>query len=294
MAIKKENLLFHYNAMFNVSDSEHDDATKNWYDLSGNGNHGKINNGIWGNNFLVLDGSKTWINAGQYVLNDGATIEILFSPSIGTEMRLFDNERPNTGGIFTKISNTGELSGTVWYNNTNKNKTVKTNVIDNELTYITLTVTNKILKIYKNGILQQTEQLTTQNFTLNSGTPPYCFAIGANANSTTGVDTNYRFRGKIYSVRLYDIALTESEITNNFLFDKAMFDLSNLQSVGNVSKVRIGQEQIYDLKDVYSRNNKLSKTEDDTAFGLINFTKGVQINKAKIIYDEVNNIVTFI
>jgi hypothetical protein len=163
-------------------------------------------------------------------------------------------------------------------------------IIANKITYIAMTIKNNTLLLYKDGIFVN-KLIAAGNFNLNS---PYsnCLAIGANSNSATTVTGEY-FRGKIHSVRLYSSALVDTEIYNNFKTDITMFNLSETESVGNVSKIRIGQEKMYDLKDIYSRTNKLSKTEDDTAFGVINFTKGIQIDKANILYDEVNDIVTF-
>lgn len=289
MAIKKENLLFHYNAMFNVSDSEHDDITETWYDLSGNGNHGKIKDGIWGNNFLILDGKTSWVNTGTYTLGNEVTIEILFQAPIvnNTDIRrLIDNEF--YGGMALTIDHSA-VYATGYYNGV---KVIKvSNVEANQITHIAMSIKNNSLLVYKNGILQN-QLIISENYVLNNR-DSHCLAIGANSNSPTTVSKEY-FRGKIYSARLYNVALTDSEIYTNFTTDKSIFDLSNLQSVGDVSKIRIGQEQIYDLKDIYSRNNRLSKTEDDIAFGKINFLKGIQINKANILYDEVNDIVTFI
>lgn len=290
MAIKKENLLFHYNAMFNISDTEHSDITETWYNLSGSSKNGIVYDGTWGNNFLFLDGKTAWVNAGVYPLSNEVTAEVLFQTPIVNntdERNLIDNAA--SGGIFIEVLN-NKIIGNCYYN---EYKEISTSVKPNELTYVALTVKDNVMKLYKNGILQG-QYIADGNFSLNSSvTPIHCFALGANTTSSTTVESRF-FRGKIYSSRAYDVALTDNEIYDNFKTDKAMFDLSELQSAGNVSKVRIGQSQSYDLKDIYSRNNKLSKTEDDTAFGLINFTKGVQINKAKITYDEVNNIVTFI
>lgn len=64
-------------------------------------------------------------------------------------------------------------------------------------------------------------------------------------------------------------------------------------STNNVSKINIGYDKTYDIKDSYSRANKLDKNEDDIAYAVINFMNGIKVNQASIVYDESSNTITF-
>lgn len=64
-------------------------------------------------------------------------------------------------------------------------------------------------------------------------------------------------------------------------------------STNNVSKIQLGYDKTYDIKDNYSRTNKLNKNEDDVAYAVINFMNGIKVNQASIVYDENTNTITF-
>lgn len=64
-------------------------------------------------------------------------------------------------------------------------------------------------------------------------------------------------------------------------------------STNNVSKIQLGYDKTYDIKDNYSRTNKLDKNEDDVAYAIINFMNGIKVNQASIVYDENTNTITF-
>lgn len=64
-------------------------------------------------------------------------------------------------------------------------------------------------------------------------------------------------------------------------------------STNNVSKIQLGYDKTYDIKDNYSRTNKLDKNEDDIAYAIINFMNGIKVNQASIVYDENTNTITF-
>lgn len=64
-------------------------------------------------------------------------------------------------------------------------------------------------------------------------------------------------------------------------------------STNNVSKIQLGYDKTYDIKDNYSRANKLDKNEDDVAYAVINFMNGIKVNQASIVYDENTNTITF-
>lgn len=286
MAIVLENLLVHYNGIYNISETEHDNTTSSWYDLSGAGNNGAIKNGsFWGDDHLIFDGSSTWVNTGIHSFTNEASMEIMFltpNPTVKNKALMSCTE---TGGMNFYIQN-GKIEAQVYLGSAYSNLYAPINA--NEITYMTLTIKDNIATLYKNGILID-QVIASGKWKYNS---KICTAIGAEPNSGTTVAGNY-FKGKVYSARIYDRQLTETEVYQNFETDKETFSIVNLDSMGNVSKIRIGKEQLYDIKDNYSRVNRLSKIENDTAFGVINFTKGIQINDATIEYDQYNNTMIF-
>jgi hypothetical protein len=134
---------------------------------------------------------------------------------------------------------------------------------------------------------------------------------------TTGYGRSHKIRscGKVYSARLYNRALSENEVYYNYLAEMDHFngldvptdpDYPNIPDVepdigdiivpiedGQVSKISIKGQEIYNIKDTKSRITKVDKYEDDTVYGNITYMNGFQIDLATVKYDIANNTVVF-
>lgn len=82
--------------------------------------------------------------------------------------------------------------------------------------------------------------------------------------------------------------------SDNITAAYALMDTANLRMLLNdVSKIQLKDESLYNVKDTYSRVNKLNKNEEDVAYAPINFLKGIKIDAATITYNQITDTVTF-
>ena len=205
--------------------------------------------------------------------------------------------------------------------------------IPNKKILISLVIkNNNTIYIYINGILKNTF-FSKEGFLLcysdtsaNNYSNP--FVIGGNPRnhfSAMGVSNIHaidfsnnetkvspRREGKIYSARLYGRALSDNEIYYNYLAElehlaetetpdypdipDAEPDIGDIIvpiEDGEVSKISIDNEELYNIKDAKSRMNKIDKYQDDTAYSVVNFMNGIKIDLATVKYDVANNTVIF-
>ena len=81
---------------------------------------------------------------------------------------------------------------------------------------------NSKTNLYTNGTLYDSYSITGSISSPKNSTP---MAIAANPSGTSTTDPNRFFKGNIYSVRIYNKALTPEEIHRNYLYDKQKFNL---------------------------------------------------------------------
>jgi len=185
-----------------------------WSDLSGSGNNGTLTNGVTFNvsgdsSSMQFDGVDDYVNFGNILipslLNNNFTIEIWFNSS---EYRVSQQQRL--------------VSYQDWYSFFfDGNSILRFEIRLNDFSYRAVTTTipsvgswNQLvatcngtkLEIYKNGVLSN-----TANYTGSIGTTNYVFNIGAYQN-----DTQYRINGRMSSTRMYNRALSATEVSQNF------------------------------------------------------------------------------
>ena len=206
-----DGLILHYDAINNTGNG-HSNNTTTWKDLSGNGNDGIVTGGNWGDSYLRFtssteqNGVKTnrnfpidFSNTFNIVfkLSSVNSVEALFGSraSISDGMMLFnystnDNLSLDTKGSNTRIALGDRLSANTIYD-------------------ISITFSGTTCKLYVNGQLTNTETFTdaTINFPLT------VFTAGTRSNSL----------GDIYSVKVYNRALTDAEIQQNHYIDSQTY-----------------------------------------------------------------------
>jgi len=184
-----------------------------WTDLSGNGNDGTLVNGVGfdsGNQgSLTFDGVNDYVDCGNIFNAENQSLtgmvnskEISFSKynafldklSSGGSWRFHSNNgnlllgvRPNAGG-YTTISSGAILSTNIWYN----------------LAFSYNSATN-FVSLFVNGLM-----VTSGTLSLTPGSNGTPLRIGRATNN--GVYSNFNMGGAM----LYDRALTEAEIKQNF------------------------------------------------------------------------------
>ena len=100
-------------------------------------------------------------------------------------------------------------------------RTIKKDFILNKIQSAATNYDGKNINLYTDGTLYDSYAISGSIGTPGNSTP---MAIAANP-SGTGIDSGRNFKGNIYSVRIYNKALTKEEIQHNYLYDKQRFNI---------------------------------------------------------------------
>ena len=243
-------------------------SSKTWIDLSSR-NNGIINGPIRQENGYYFDGSNDYVSIGE-INSDNVTIETTITPQISdnNEREIISNYETGGYGILlekgyirTSLYINGQYYG---INSLDKYEIGKTYVVQS-------TYDGKEIKLYINGELQRTLQMEGTIGVPKSNT---IVMLGSNPNGTK-VEGNY-YKGTIYTARIYNRALTESELNNNYNSDSKRY-------IGIIRKEAVKDEVIQtgNLKSttgslIYNSNNSYLNVER----GILN------VNKANMVAIE--------
>ena len=184
-----------------------------WNDISGNGNRGTLTNGAFytGSDYggIVFDGINDYVNIQNNVNPSNITLEFFFKVSITSSYQyLISNARDCCGaynGYELRIES-GTPMFQIW--NSVNAAVYGTLAPLNQNYHLAATYDGSQLKIYQNSVLRG-----TTNSTLGIGvTPSYNLAVGGMGMAPAV----YNMSGSIYVGRVYNRALSQSEITQNF------------------------------------------------------------------------------
>lgn len=196
-------------------------SVKTWYDLSNNQNNGTITGTTWGSNYLSFASSSDHVEktSAKYNISSEYTLEVVLRPidQISTYQMVFNTV--NTGsGIKQYMTLWSSKWDNVYTNSSYRiensdgtdNKVIYYSGIEKNTTYtLSATLNGKTLKLYKNGSLFSTNNLTIT---------PRMSESGMYISSSS-----YPFDGYIYSIRVYNRELSASEISANYQNDKSRF-----------------------------------------------------------------------
>lgn len=217
-------LLVWYDGIANDGfDNTHKDNTSNlltWKDLSGNGNDGVLTNitldqdSGWGSNYLHLDGVNDFVNIGE--LNRGnITIEIVLKYDVlGVSVPMGN---PENGGYYFSINN-NLASFRVYVDGTEATATSTTATQIDKMYSLSGSYDSINVNFYENAIKYSIIKPGNIGTTANNTR----FIIGANPAGATPTVSQF-LNGKVYSVRVYNRALTETEVLNNYQVDRDRF-----------------------------------------------------------------------
>lgn len=215
----KEGLVLHLDGINNMGNG-HSNTTTIWKDLSGNGNDGKLNNfdntdnSGWFENGISFDGINDMIEVAESdtISPKEQTIEIILQK---------DGDSNTTDGrqiFFVKWQGyTMEINknNTISYGRNGGYLTSNKTINLSEKYSIVAKHENNISRLYINNIFEKEQNVQ-----------PVAYS-----GMTTITIGNYRgnggqyLNGKIYSIRMYNRALTDSEIEHNYEIDKERFNL---------------------------------------------------------------------
>ena len=215
-----DGLILHYDGIKNTA-TGHSSTTATWKDLSGTGNDGNLNECAWNESFLNFDGQNDYVNAHKIDLKDNT--------SFTYDVVLFFNTNQNHSVIMGNFSN--EIGGSVLgiddikdnylkfhtksYSNHKINSTKGLN--DDKKHHISAIYNRELGKLYLyiDGKLDQSGDVSND---LNYPDLNFCIGMWSSTNTQF-------FKGNIYSMKVYNKALSEQEIVQNFNIDNARFKI---------------------------------------------------------------------
>ena len=214
MSIVLGGLVLWFDGKNNSGTGAHDSALTAWADLSGNGNHGQINNAAWEDTRLTFDGSGSWVNCGKHNF-DCVTVEAIvefraLTAATGESNSVFGNWQAGGYGIQLKDNCPAMQAriGGKWYHASGSAAVVGSRL------HLTGTYDGAELKLYINGKLSCT---VAASGTIDAPANATVASIGSNPYGTEiGITP---LNGYIYAARLYDRALTQGEVWQNYAHD---------------------------------------------------------------------------
>jgi hypothetical protein len=217
--LTSSNLVLHLDA---TNTKSYSGSGNTWYDLSGFGNNGTLNNGVLYNSyggFFEFDGSNDHIeipHASSLNIGTGtsATIEIIYDvynfstaasliakrssdASTATDYMIF-----NSTDLFWLTGDSSGTGNSLPTSSFRENRNIQTVTAT-----INSSTTNK--KIYKDG-----SQVISSTYASKVASNTASVFLGKHFGS------GFYFNGRIYSVKIYNRELTDTEIANNFQANK--------------------------------------------------------------------------
>ena len=208
--IVKDGLIRYYDGN-NNSGYSHSSNTTIWKDLSGNYD-GEVKSSTWSTDSITLNGTNSHVRIGQINNLTAVTVEVyLKANSYTTDSANQIISNYNGNGLVLQL-NKGVPGFSI-----GSGKTIASDeTIDLGINHtITGTYDGSNVKLYVDGVLKKTLSSTAGISNPSDSTP---MVIGCNPNET-GCDTHYT-NANIYAVRVYNRALTESEIKQNMNADR--------------------------------------------------------------------------
>ena len=214
--IVKDGLIRYYDGN-NNSGYSHSSNTTTWKDLSGN-HDGKVISSTWDTNSIVLDGTNSYVNIGNIDNLTTFTLEaylIVSSYDVQKTVNIISNYESTGIALYYGTDGTPRFiitkdGGTkITLAGKDKHQT-------NDVHTITGTFDGTTAKLYIDSVLVDTKEVGKAVIKSANNTP---MVIGCNPNPT-GCDTGYNLNGKVYSAKIYNRALTETEIKQNMNADR--------------------------------------------------------------------------
>lgn len=219
----EKQLILHLDAINNIGegDKKHSTTSNIWKNLAGNNNNGVITGAVWNENNLSLDGQDDWINLGRFMDKHKMTVETtVMLRNIQTGNRdIIGNWDAGGYGIYI---NSAKAISAIWvqgnsdYTRINPNYNLELNKIYN----ISTTYDGNTYKMFINGEKKEEKAITGK---IKNPANNTIMAIGADPSGEKAMGEFLDMN--VYSTRIYDRALTEKEVKNNYEIDKARFGI---------------------------------------------------------------------
>ena len=190
----------------NNANGSHISSGTTWSDISGNSKNGTITGGTWGANYLEFNGSSSWVNLG--VMNSNyQTIDVTFSTDTIKNQCIIGNWEGGGGGIYLNAN--GYIVGE-YYVGSYKTLTSNVKVETGKVYNAQVTFDGTTVKLYVDGILAIS---TAASGTIGVPSNSTVMALGTNPGGSSPAGSY--LDGKIYSVGVYNKALTAAQVLQN-------------------------------------------------------------------------------
>ena len=246
-------------------------SSKNWKDLSDNENDGTITGPVYKENGYYFDGSNDYVSIGE-INSDNVTIEATITPQISdsTKREVLSNYR--SGGYDISIQS-GYIQTGIYINNSYQSLKAQEQYEIGKTYVVQVTYNGKEIKLYVNGELQGTLQVEG---TIGKPTNNTIVMLGSNPNGTSA-SGNY-YKGTIYTARIYNKALTESELNKNYNSDSKRY-------IGIIRK-EAEMASVIQTGNIESANESLI---NNSKSAYLNIERGILNVKKSGLYSAINN-----
>ena len=191
------NLLAKYDAQYHNSNT--------LTDINGNNKDATANNVTFGTDYMQFDGSSSWVNLG--IMNSNyQTMEITFSPD-ALKGCIIGNWEAGGGGLYIDGN---KLVGEYYIEGAYRTYESNTALEVGKKYHAALTYDGTTLKVYLNGKLEISQSVSG---TIGVPANSTIMALGGNPGGQTVGSPD--FKGKIYNVAVYDIALSADQIASD-------------------------------------------------------------------------------
>lgn len=216
-----DGLMVHYDGIINTRNGSDGGATA-WQDLSGNRNDGVLKNSPkWVSdgdiNALNFDGVDDYVLIGQHNY-DSITLEVVaMNKSINsTETEYISNYE--SGGYGLSYDGNGKNFMQLYINNLGyKSQKAPSAIIPGRRYSLSGSFDSNQIVLFENGV----KTSLTCNGEIKHAASNTALCLGANPSGNVG--TGNWLNGNIYSVRIYNRALTEEEVKINYAIDEERF-----------------------------------------------------------------------
>lgn len=218
-----DGLMVHYDGIINTRNGSNKSSEINeWQDLSGNRNDGILKNSPkWLNNALKFDGVDDYVLIGQHNYNN-ITLEVVAMNYVinSSETEYISNYE--SGGYGLSYRGSKNLVQIHMKNSTYngyKSQSASSSIAPGRTYSLSGSVDSNQIMFFENG----SKYTLTWNGTINYAASNTALCLGTNPSGNVGKG-NW-LNGNIYSVRIYNRALTEDEVKTNYNMDKTRFNI---------------------------------------------------------------------
>ena len=207
-----DGLIVYYDAINNTGNGHANNITT-WKNLVSDKYNGIIHGGVWHEEYFQTDGIDDWVDVGL-IKEPNITIESVVAH--GDTYNSYGISNFDSGGIGLSDYNKSGYNGLMVYTNGYKTIDSSKRYTVNKIYSLSGSYNGRTAKFFENGDKYSLEVNAPISYASNT-----IYALGGNPSGTScGMFT----KEKIYSIRIYNRALTDEEVLQNYNMDKAIYN----------------------------------------------------------------------